>query len=438
MVSPTADGVLSDPINWQLETGDCLLSSGRQFSAFSFQFLNDMISIATALKIIEGEIRPLGATKAALDESVGCVLAQDIVADTDLPPFDRSQMDGFAVIAADTVDSPVSLKIVGESAAGNGWNGTLKREQAVRIMTGARVPDGADAVQRVELTREKNGFVEITEPVKPATAIVRRGAEIKRGETIFKSGEIITENMIAALAAFSYAKVKVGKRPSVAILGTGSEIVEIDKKPGRDQIRNSNSVMLDVMCQRFGGETTALPIVRDEISDLKFQISDCAKRADILIITGGVSVGKYDHTRAALSELGAEIFFDKVRLKPGKPAVFARLRKTLIFGLPGNPVSAAVTFHLFVRKAMLQMQGASATELRNGNAVLAADAKAARERDTYLPSRLETNKLGQLVAFPLKWQGSSDFIGFARADSLIFLPKGAHLKKSEVAEIAFL
>lgn len=397
-----------------------------------------MIPIAKALKIIDRDVRPLGGATVKLADGVGYVLSQDIVADTDLPPFDRSQMDGYAVIADETADCPVSLTIIGESAAGKGWNGKLRHGQAVRIMTGARVPDGADAVQRVELTLEVEGRVEITESVKIGTAIVRRGAEIKKGETVFNAGEVITENMIIALAAFGYSKIKVGRPPKVAILGTGSEIVEINKKPGRDQIRNSNSVMLDVMCRRFGGETTILPIIRDDISDLKYQISNAAKQHDILIITGGVSVGRYDHTKTALADLGAEIFFDKVRLKPGKPAVFARLGKTLIFGLPGNPVSAAVTFHLFVRNALLQMQGATKTELRTGFATLASDAKAARERDTYLPSRFETNKLGQLVAYPLKWLGSSDFVGFARADSMIFIPKGVHLTKGEVAKIVFL
>ena len=410
-----------------------------------------MIPISSAIKLIQENTGTLGNEKVHLADSVGRVLAEDIAADTDLPPFDRSQMDGYAVIAADTINAPVLLTIVGESAAGRGWRGELKRGEAVSIMTGASVPVGADAVQRVELTRDVpvpgwnagthgtgGTHIEIIEPVKKGTAIVRRGAEIKKGETIFKSGEIITENMIAALAAFGYAKVKVGKQPRVAILGTGSEIVEINKKPGRDQIRNSNSVMLEVMCRRFGGEATILPIVRDDISDLKFQISNAVKQQDILIITGGVSVGKYDHTKTALTELGANVFFDKVRLKPGKPAVFARLGKTLIFGLPGNPVSASVTFHLFARKAILQMQGAAMTDLRTGSAVLTSEARAARERDTYLPSRTETNKLGQLVAVPLKWLGSSDFVGFARADSMIFIPKGGYLKKGEIAGIVFL
>jgi molybdopterin molybdotransferase len=192
------------------------------------------------------------------------------------------------------------------------------------------------------------------------------------------------------------------------------------------------------LSRKFGAETKIFPISKDEISDLRSQISNAAKSAEILVITGGVSVGKYDLTKAVLLELGAEIFFDKVRLKPGKPAVFARLGKTLIFGLPGNPVSAAVTFHLFVRKAILQMQGTGSNDLIKGFAVLATSAKAARERDTYLPSRLATNKLGQLIASPLKWHGSSDFIGYARADSLIFVPKGKQLASGSVAKIVFL
>ena len=249
------------------------------------------------------------------------------------------------------------------------------------------------------------------------------GTEIKKGTAVFKAGEVITENMIATLAAFGYARVRLGKSPRVAILGTGSEIVEITKKPGRDQIRNSNSIMLDVFCQRFGVQTEIRSIVKDDISNLRSEMKNAVRGCDILILTGGVSVGKYDHTKTALAELGAEIFFEKIRLKPGKPAVFARLGKTLIFGLPGNPVSAAVTFHLFVRKAILKMQGAASTEMKKGHALVGTNLKAAKDRDTYLPSRLEPNNLGQLIAHPLKWQGSSDFIGFARADSLIFVPR---------------
>lgn len=398
-----------------------------------------MIEISKAIKMIDRETRMLGTEHVDLERSVGRVLREDIIADTDLPPFDRSQMDGYAVIAAETKTVPATLNIVGESAAGRGWHKTMKRGEAVRIMTGAPLPKGSDAVQKIELANEiENERVEILEPTERGRFIVRKGSEIKNGAIVFKAGEVITENMIATLASFGYAKVKVAKRPRVGILGTGSEIVEIAKKPGRDQIRNSNSVMLDVLCRKFGAETKIFSITKDEISDLRSQISDAVKATEILVITGGVSVGKYDLTKAVLIELGAEIFFDKVRLKPGKPAVFSRLGKTLVFGLPGNPVSAAVTFHLFVRKAILAVQGSASTDLKEGFAVLATDARAARERDTYLPSRLETNKLGQITAQPLKWQGSSDFIGYAHADSLIFVPKGKQLARGEIAKIVFL
>ena len=396
-----------------------------------------MIEISEALRIIEHATPKLGIEQIALAESVGRVLAQDIVADTDLPPFDRSQMDGYAVTAADTQNAPVTLNVVGESAAGRGWHKTMKSGEAVRIMTGAPVPAGADAVQQVELTSGWEGeTVSVLQRTKQGTAIVKQGTEVKKGTTILRSGECVTKNMISALASFGYAKVKLGKLPSISIMSTGSEIVPVDKKPGRDQIRNSNSVMLEVLCRTMGCRTQTIGSPRDDLDDLKFKIRNL--RSQILVITGGVSAGKYDLTKTALIELGAEIFFEKVRLKPGKPAVFARLGKTLVFGLPGNPVSAAVTFELFVRKSILLMQGSTETDLPRGHAVLTADTKAPLERDAYVPSALSTDKEGRLMAQPLKSQGSSDFVGFSRADSLVVLKRGTKKQKGEVADILFL
>lgn len=267
-------------------------------------------------------------------------------------------------------------------------------------------------------------------------SVVRRAAEIKHGKVVFKRGEIISDNMISALGSFGYAKVDVGRRPRVAILGTGSEIVDIAKRPGRDQIRNSNSVMLDVLARHYGAETSILPMAKDSLAELKSQIANC--RSQVLIITGGVSVGKYDLTKQALIELGAEIYFEKVRLKPGKPAVFARLGKMLVFGLPGNPVSAAVTFYLFVRKALMLMQGAATTGLRAGHAIVGANVKAAKDRDTYTAARLDTDATGHLIATPLKTQGSSDLASFARAEALIFIAAGKTYKIGEVVDISFL
>lgn len=409
----------------------------RNGLAASFIYQN-MIPVSEAIEIIGHETSRLPAVSVDLSDAVGRALAEDIIADSDLPPFDRSQMDGYAVKAADTANCPVKLKIAGESAAGAGWHKKLKKGQAVRIMTGAPVPDGADAVQKIEVTREDGDFVEILEPAEKGKFIVRRGTEIKKGSVVAPTGTIIRENMIAVPAAFGYFKVKVGGQPKVAILPTGSEIVGVGEKPGADQIRNSNSPMLQALIQQTGAEALPLPIAGDDISDLKKRITSAVERADVLVITGGVSVGKYDFTKTALLGLGAEIFFERVRLKPGKPTVFARLNGKPVFGLPGNPVSVAATFFLFVRPALMRMQGASDCHLREGTAVLSANVKGARERDSYLPAALSTGKKGKLLAEPLRWHGSSDFVGFARAEVFIFIPADGSFDKGDAVKIFFL
>ena len=407
-----------------------------------------MIPYTEAFDIIDRETTPLGTSSVALGDAVGRILAEDIVADTDLPPFDRSQMDGYAVKASDTLTAPVELRIVGESAAGRGWPGELKIGEAVRIMTGARLPAGADAVQRLELsaespallqraaeqdeTVETSSIVRILEPTEANRFIVAKGAEIVAGTKVFSKGEPVTAGMVAGMAAFGYSNVAVGLRPRVAVLSTGSEIVRIDQKPAADQIRNSNAPMIAAFLAECGGKAEELAIVRDNVEQLTESIAKAAGNSDVLIITGGVSVGKYDLTKDVLRSLGAEIYFEKVRLKPGKPTVFGRLGRTLIFGLPGNPVSAAVTFQLFARRAVLGMQGAADTSLRSGFAVAAKRGKGTAERDTFLPAAIDTNDAGRTIATPLKWLGSSDFIGFAKAEALIFIPAGSHVAEGDV------
>lgn len=397
-----------------------------------------MIAVAKALKMIGREVRALPAERVAIEVLIGRVLAEDIVADSDMPPFDRSQMDGYAVRVADTKDAPAVLKLVGESAAGRGWKGRLKAGEAVRIMTGAPLPAGADAVQKVELTQEADGTVIINEPTAKGRFIVPKGKEVKKGTAVLRRGERLTASNIAVPAAFGYAKVKVSKRPRVAILATGTEIVPIANRPKPDQIRNSNSLMLASLCQAAGAETVILPTVGDKLSELTAAIESAANSADLVITTGGVSVGKYDLTKEAIAGLGAEIFFEMVKLKPGKPTVFARLKKSFFFGLPGNPVSAAVTFHLFVRRALMLMQSASAIDLPSGFAVVEGEAKGTRERDSFLPATLATDAQGRLLAIPLRWHGSSDFIGFANAEALVRIPAGTSLASGEVCEVLFL
>jgi molybdopterin molybdotransferase len=403
-----------------------------------------MIPISEALKIIKRETFSLSTEQTGLENSVGRVLAENIKADMDLPPFDRSQMDGFAVKSEDVKNTPVKLKIIGESVAGKGFDGNLKSGEAVRIMTGARVPKGADSVQKVELTEESDGLIEILEATKANQNMVLRGQEVKSGAKIFEKGEIITEQKIAAIASFGYAKVKFFQKPEVSILSTGSEIVNINETPQRDQIRNSNSIMLDVFAKKLGLQTQVLPLVHDDFETLKQTIANAVEskiqnpKSKILIITGGVSVGDYDFTKPALRDLGAEIFFERVSLKPGKPTVFARLNDTLIFGLPGNPVSVAVTFLLFVRYAILRMQSANNCELKRGFAFCEDKIKGAKERDSYLPISLSTNKNGQLTVESLRFTGSSNFIAFSRADALVFVPQGKNIESGEVAQILFL
>jgi molybdenum cofactor synthesis domain-containing protein len=386
-----------------------------------------MIPIGQAIQIVLQQTPKLASEEIALPDALNRILAEDIVADTDLPPFDRAQMDGYAVRAADVVNTPAQLRIVGESAAGAGWHHEMNSGEAVRIMTGAPVPTGADAVQQVELTREPNGAgtVEILEAVETGRSIVKQASEIKSGETVLRAGEDINAQTIATLASFGYAQVKVGKRPRVAVMATGSELVDVNEKPGRDQIRDSNNYTIEAYAKLAGATVKRLPLAGDDRDELKHQMEAAVDDCDVLVTSGGVSMGIYDFTKTAFKDLGAEIFFERVALRPGKPTVFGRIGKTLIFGLPGNPVSVAVTFNLFVRAALRAMQGASETSLPRFAAVLTRDVKGSQGRESYVPAILRTDEDGTLLADPLKWGGSSDFVSFARATALINIPADA-------------
>jgi molybdopterin molybdotransferase len=283
------------------------------------------------------------------------------------------------------------------------------------------------------LTRELNqqngdAEVEILETLIQGRSIVKRGSEIRAGATVLNAGERLNAATMAVLASFGCAEVEVSRRPKVAVLATGSELVPVYERPGKDQIRDSNNYTIGAYAELAGAAVERLPLAGDHTESLKQQIVAAAERADLVITSGGVSVGNYDFTKPALRELGATIYFERVALRPGKPTVFARLPNgTLFFGLPGNPVSVSVTFNLFARTALLAMQGASETALRRDWASLTHKVKAAVGRESYLPANLATTNEGQLTATPLKWGGSSDFVGFVRATSLIVVPADAGL-----------
>ena len=383
-----------------------------------------MLPVAEAIRIVIAHTKHLPAEKVSLPDALGRVLAENIIADSDLPPFNRAQMDGYAVRANDLQTTPARLKIVGEAAAGAGWHNELRAGEAVRIMTGAPVPKGADSVQKVEVTHEYDGFVEIDEPTKEGQFIVPRASEIRAGETVLRAGEIINAAKMATLASFGYAQVSVGARPRVAILATGSELVKVTETPQRDQIRDSNTYSLGAYAALAGANVERLPLAGDDLNALAQTIFDAAARSDVLVLSGGVSMGVYDFTKTALRELGAEIMFERVSLRPGKPTVFAKLGKTLVFGLPGNPVSVSVTFNLFARTAIRALQGENAAAPVEQTAILAHAVKGSIERASYLPAVLKTDAAGHLRAEPLKWGGSSDFVAFAQATALIIVPEG--------------
>jgi molybdenum cofactor synthesis domain-containing protein len=400
-----------------------------------------MISVAEAIQIVRQETAVLPSEQVKLPDALGRVLAEDVIADSDLPPFDRSQMDGYAVRAEDAKDAPVRLRIVGESAAGRGWHQELAEGQAVRIMTGAPVPAGADSVQQVELTHElKDGtVVELLESVETGKSIVKRGAEINSGEVVSRAGTMITPPIMAVLAAFGYATVAVYRRPRVGVLATGTELVPVDQTPGQDQIRDSNNYSIGAYAELTGATIERLPQTGDETSMLRRQIAEAAERCDVIVTSGGVSMGVYDLTKSALRELDAEIFFERVALRPGKPTVFARLPNgTLVFGLPGNPVSVSVTFNLFARTALLAMQGVAEPALKPETALLARAVKGTADRESYLPAQVTTNDDGQVVAFPLKWGGSSDFVAFAIATALVIVPAVKSIEAGSLVNVVRL
>jgi molybdenum cofactor synthesis domain-containing protein len=397
-----------------------------------------MITVDEALSIVLAKTQSLGVETVRLEGAPGRTLAEDVYADIDLPPFDRARMDGYAVRSTDTTAAPARLRVVGEVMAGASFNGTLKRGEAIKIFTGAPVPEGADAVQQIEVTETDGERVLIKEPVRPGQFITPRASEISAGERAAESGRIIGPAEMAVLASFGCARVKVGLKPRVAVISTGSELVEVAAAPTGPQIRNSNNYTIAAYARRAGAAVDILGTVHDTIEATQEALSLAAEGRDVVITSGGVSMGDYDLVKAALKKLDAEIFFEKVSVRPGKPTVFALLGETYFFGLPGNPVSTSVTFNLFVRPALRKMQGDPDPLLPAVRAETAHPIKDQSSRRSYLPAHLFIRD-GRAVAEPLKWGGSSDLVAFMRANALIVVPEEVHeIEAGELVEVLAL
>jgi molybdopterin molybdotransferase len=389
-----------------------------------------MLSVAEAQNQILAQCQPLKAQLTPLGPAVlGRMLAETVRSDIDMPPFDKSTMDGYAVRAADISTGKATLTVIGEVMAGQTPSVNVGAGQAVRIMTGAPIPTGADTVVIVERTRQLDGGrVEIEDSPRPRQNTLARGKEMCAGDEILSSGTVLRPQHLGILATVGRTSALVAPAPTVAVLATGDELIAQSGKPGPSQIRNSNAPMILAQATRAGAVPNDLGIARDNPASLRERIRAGLESSDVLILSGGVSAGQLDLVPGVLAEEGVAIGFHKVRMKPGKPLLFgtwqgADGKKRLVFGLPGNPVSSFVCFELFVRPALRCLAGHRFKDLPIVSAVLRADFAYSTDRPTYYPARVEQSTQHWRVTM-LPWLGSADLRALLPADGLAVLPAG--------------
>lgn len=355
-------------------------------------------------------------------DALGRVLAQEVRADRAYPPFDRSTRDGYAVRASEA-DGGKTIPCVGEIKAGDQVTQPMASGSCVQIMTGAAVPEGADAVVMIEHTQRQGDAVTFERDTRPGQNIVPRGNEAASGQTLLASGTRLGYAELAIAAQVGAIDLCCARKPRVAVLSTGDEVVLADQTPGPFQIRNSNSVSLAAQAQLAGGEAVVLGNAADTVEDLRAKIS-LGLREDLLVLSGGVSMGKYDLVETVLKDLGADFFFDAVAIRPGKPAVFAKCGPTFIFGLPGNPVSTMVTFELFAVPALDLLSGTMARPLALLKAKLGEAMNEKPGLTHFLPARIEWPG-GLPEVKPVRWQGSGDIAALAQANCFLVVPANA-------------
>ncbi len=385
------------------------------------------------LKILKG-VRTTGAENVAVRDGANRVLAKDLKAKRNQPPFAASAMDGYAVKAGDIVKVPAKLTVIGEAPAGRQFAGSLKTGQAVRIFTGAPVPRGADTVIMQENTSHQNSsareddLVIIEQTAAKANFIRPAGLDFKKGEVVLRADTVLNARNIGLCAAMNYAKVPVRKRPSVAILATGDELVEPGGKLEPDQIVSSNSIALAAAVCAFGGTPIDLGIAGDNLKDIERAIEKAAT-ADILITIGGASVGDHDLIGPAFENLEIKRNFWKIAMRPGKPLIFATRGKQRILGLPGNPVSSLVCARIFLKPLIEKMLGLKEAD-ETGQAKLTSPLSANDLRQDYIRARLSRDDRGQLLVTPFSVQDSSMQKTLALSDALIVRPPHARSVKS--------
>lgn len=388
-----------------------------------------MLTYAEALATVLKGVSPLAPRAMPAVEAAGLVLAQEVVADEDMPAFDRTAMDGYAVRSADASGRGAQLRCIGEVRTGGpALDRRLESGECAAIYTGAPIPPGADAVVMVERTKVEGDRVTLEVAVRAGENVRFRGEDVKRGERLLASDALLRPQEIAVCTSFGVPTPTVRPRPRVAVLSTGDELVSPDAKPGPGQIRDSNGAMLATQAARAGGEVVSFEVVRDERDAIRAALDAAAARADVLVLSGGVSMGAYDLVPPVLAELGFSGGFHKVRVKPGKPVWFGSRGAVCAFGLPGNPVSSFVVFEILVRPALRRMLGWEPGPCFERATVVDGPVKGG-DREQFVPARVEREALSFLP-----WTSSGDLVELARANALARVPIDVTPRPGETVE----
>jgi molybdopterin molybdotransferase len=375
-----------------------------------------------ATELVLGAAAPLPTERVPLAESAGRVAAEEGRSAVDLPPFDRSAMDGYAVLAADTAGGP--LRLAGEVAAGEAAPAALEPGTVVGITTGAPIPPGADAVLQSELAELADGAVRATEPVPAGRHVRVRGEDVRAGDLIAPAGEPIGLARISSLAAAGVGEMVVHRRARVHLLVTGSELLPVGAPPEPGKIHESNGLMVQLLAQRAGALVEDHGVVADDAAATRTAV-EAGLAGDVLVVSGGVSVGPHDHVRPAFEACGVEEVFWRVRVKPGKPLYFGRRGATLVFGLPGNPLSSIVGFLALIEPALRRLHGEREPAMRTEKARLTVDAGPSDGRTTFLTARLRPGADGVLEATPTANQGSHLTGALGQSDGFAIAPHGS-------------
>lgn len=395
-----------------------------------------MLAVEEAQEQVLAAVAPLPEEEVSLGEALGRVLREDVIAPADVPQRDNTAMDGYAVRAGDldgaTQEHPAILRVIEDLPAGSLANRSVEPGTAIRIMTGALMPDGADAVAHVEITDAGRETVRVYQPIQAGTHIRRRGEDMLAGDIVVSEGIRIGPGEIGVLAAVQKSVLRVGRRPEVAILSTGNELIGIDEVRTPGKVVNSNAWALEALVREAGAIPRPLGIVRDT-REATIAAFESALASDVIISSGGVSAGAYDFVKDALDALGAETKFWQVAMKPGKPVVLSTLRGRICFGLPGNPVSCMVSFHLFVAPALRKLMGQTTDILPPAVSVrMAADMTSRGDRRTYHRVRVVARD-GSLLATPMRAQGSGVTTSMVQANALAIMERGVtHVEAGSV------